>query len=505
MSVQQEIPAASFIDASQYKSSDSVTDSSTWKLSWLQIAANDLKSKNQFRDFLWRFAADQSEERAAFKPLAEVFVCASSVKAGRASISKLLTLVAEHFPQQSQALRLKQALFGAADEKKGMLYPEVSESAILSELVVTDTYHMFSPPTLSIRNRAQTFYEHEPGDAKELMLRLLGEGITPLGEEFLTGMCETISLGDALALAKHKPDLLPLIIQNNPKLITEPSIWKGPVDLQKEIFDIAVKNTAISEDMLNRLIPVLLDLDSDSLSEEIALHLDSKILIGAVLDWFDTQPRTDFQSIRTWRLQLERQPAHVLDWILRKGSEVELQTSTFALAASVLDPNERSVVASGSTVWLGLARNGASNLGYGPLVTAMSFLLALGFNNPVPSGAELVGKSFNMVHSAALNESLSYANWRILQHHAPSISFWRGWDKCERLRCALIEKFIRFDWPEEYFLEALSDTETFLRTLESCDETSRGRKFLRKVARLVDRNRLLATDEQRRVLRKLTK
>jgi hypothetical protein len=465
---------------------------------WLQAATGDLEVRSPLRDFLWRFGSDQPDDRSAFRRLVEIYNCVLRANNGTGSLQDLLFLVGSDFPQSNEAVHLKQALFGGNEFQKEFLRVNASESELLSGLTTTTSHSAFDPSSLSIRNRAKGLYEENREKANRLALNILIQEITPFGEEYLTGVCEVISVEDALSLTTHHPGLLPLIVQSNPKLLTEPSIWKGSIDLQREIFDVVTRDPA-STKFLTSLIPILLEVGTDSLADEIEGRLDSDLAVRAILEWFNSRSSDDFQVVTPkWQRILSNHPRHVLDWILQtRNNGANLRT--LALAARSLDPHDLGVVQADAGMWLDLARK-ASDLEEPVRIQTMSFLLALGFNNPPPNGAQIVSHSFPFVHDAARRNRLDYADWRVLQTQAPSVSFWRSWDKCERLRYALIDRFIRFEWPEEDFLRAVSDPDTFHRTLESCNETSRGRKFLRRIIRMTQRNSIAATDEQKRVL-----
>ncbi len=467
---------------------------------WLQSAAADLEVRSPLRDFLWRFGSDQREDRGTFKRLAEIYACVLMPQTGEASLEDLLLLVGSHFPNQNEALHLKQALFGGNEFQKEFIRVNASELELLSCLITTSSHAPLDPSSLSIRKRARLLYEEHPKDATRLASDVLAGEITPFGEEYLTGVCESITVQDALVLTVRNPGLFPLIVRSNPKLFTERVIWQGSIDLQREIFDIVAHDAKASDQFLNSLIPILLEVGSDNLADDIEAKLGSDTTVRAILDWLNETSENGLQTITPkWQQILSKHSTSVLDWILQAGLN-GAKVSPLALAARTLDPHDPSVVHADANLWLNLAR-GAQELREPIRIQAMSFLLALGFNNPPPSGVEIVSHSFPYVHYAARRNRLAYTDWRLLQHQAPSVSFWRGWDKCERLRYALVERFIRLQWPEEYFLKAVRDPDTFRHTIDACNETSGGRKFLRRIIRLVKNDALAATDEQNRILR----
>jgi len=130
----------------------------------------------------------------------------------------------------------------------------------------------------------------------------------------------------------------------------------------------------------------------------------------------------------------------------------------------------------------------------------MVFLLALSFHNPDENAPALVAASFQRVYDAAAAEQIQYETWRLLMYQAPSLSWWRDWDKCQRLRNALVEHFMRYEWELDFFLKSIPRPATFEALIEDFVGKSKGRKFLRSIANDVYGDRLSATEEQRRAL-----
>jgi hypothetical protein len=469
---------------------------------WLIAATDDLISnpKNSTRRFLWRFGADLADGRVVFASLIRVYICISEVKSGKASLAELLKLVSDLFPVPSQALRLKQALFGSSNSSKAHLLSWLSEADILTELVSNEHYSAFKSSSLSIRERAKELLISNRQAALDTALRIISGEITPHGEEFLTGVCESISIEDALYLSGTRPGLLPLIVQHNPSLISEPALWKHSHNVQRELFDTIVRQGNAGETFLQAVIPVLLDSGSDTLAEDVVNYMGAKAAVVSILEWFDRESRTDIRRLGGgWQRVLSFNKDHVLDWLKLKSDPVP-RVTTIALIARMLDPHAYQTVNAGSLIWLPLAQDGVHELEHSSLISSMCFLLALGFHNPQPNGVDLVTQAFEIVHTAAENNRLSYNNWGLLQNQAPATSFWRSWDWCERLRCALIEYFIRYKWPYEHFLRATARYETFPRVLSCCDTTSNGRKFLRKIRQQVMTENITATEQQRHLL-----
>lgn len=75
----------------------------------------------------------------------------------------------------------------------------------------------------------------------------------------------------------------------------------------------------------------------------------------------------------------------------------------------------------------------------------------LALRQSTPLAADLAVLSFATVHAAEEKSNLPSAAWSNLEPVVPSISFFKNWDRCERMRRALIYSFARNQWPLDRF------------------------------------------------------
>jgi len=235
----------------------------------------------------------------------------------------------------------------------------------------------------------------------------------------------------------------------------------------------------------------------DTIADDVVEKLGAQA-INAVLEWVDSVASISPQALKpTWRRALASRPRTLLNWL--RGVEAPHE-ATVAFVASLLDPNSQEVRSFGAHVWLRFAATAPHKLDHGDLIRTMAFSLALAFNNPGLGAEKLAAQVFETVHEAAENNELDDSSWLMLKNHVPSLSWWGDWDKCERLRRALVDKFIRYDWSIDGFLEAVNREKTFRQIVASCKTTESGKAFLRSVVKLIAENKVHVTDAQRAVL-----
>jgi hypothetical protein len=116
----------------------------------------------------------------------------------------------------------------------------------------------------------------------------------------------------------------------------------------------------------------------------------------------------------------------------------------------------------------------------------------------------LITACFEHVHAAARDDSpdpLSYRTWRSLESEVPALGWKRNWDRCERLRQGLLERFIRNSWPKVEFLRCVSRPATLRSILYSSRDVRGGEEFVRLVAEGIFGGLLNPTEPQKEVFR----
>jgi len=486
--IQREISDGVFIEAGNNKVSVDAPR-------WLNIASDDLlfSTEDNLHPFLMLFGADAPEGRGALPQLLDIYTQISGAKSRGVPLSKIISVVAEYYPDAQEGMLLKQTLLGNAKVAHRFL-PSFSEMDVLSELAVTEHHAAFNAEALKLRERARQLVKNEPRRFKELIPELLKYEVNSLGENIIAGICEAVTPEDALDLAAQRYNLLFAFIKYNPSLLTLPKFWQQSSDRQRELYDLVTPLLQSGDVALTDLVRSMLEARSDVLALELVRQYPVQVII-AVLDWLDSSK--DSTLAEGWALALTDTPEGLLQWL---DNALDPRVQTMAFLACLLDPHSQMVRRFGTERWFRLARVKADELDEQSRIRAMTFLLALSFNNPDAQSPELVAEAFQVVYDAAAQEKLSYGSWRQLMYQAPSLSWWGEWDKCERLRHALVDKFIRYKWAPEFFIKAVRREDTFKEILSSFGRKGSERKFLRRVAREVDDGHIPANEERRRAL-----
>ena len=95
-------------------------------------------------------------------------------------------------------------------------------------------------------------------------------------------------------------------------------------------------------------------------------------------------------------------------------------------------------------------------------------------------GARISTLAFPYIYELSMRQELSHSEWVDLRDSIGDTDWW-DWDWCRRLREGLIDRFISFDWPIEYFAEMIKNEEVGDAILDSYYYKARHKKFLKRL------------------------
>lgn len=463
--------------------------------SWVTMIYADLSAPGgtEMRKFLEEFGPHLPGERSAFPHLAKFHLLGEEVRRKSVPLSKLIEAVSIYFPGKQEAVGFKVALFGPERGIHSVLPCEEEENLLLG-LSTTPHYSAFRASDLSISQRGKHLVNSEFEKATHLVYQLVRSDLNPLGEQCLKGICNALTGKNAIELSSYDSSLLQVLVKHNPNLATSAEVWRSLAAQQQEMFDI-IADLELTEDVRKRVVTAILDAECNATAERVESRFGEES-VKWILGWLDSS-RPCAEIDEEWRRVLRRYPTAIVGWM---NSAPVHQVSTLALVAGLLDPHSPPVTTLGAEVWLPLALKGPNELEKRMLVKSMTFLLALGFNNPGPRAPELVASAFQIVHDAAASGELSYEVWSLIKDQVPSLTWWREWDKCERMRRALVERFIRYRWPIELFLQAVKSEDTFEKITDFSQSNAAARAFVRSIAEQVFRGQVDVTSSQREAL-----
>jgi hypothetical protein len=507
-SVSREIPRTPVKAATVVIGSRPVADGPSSPVpSWAAAAAADLgESEGRLRQLLWTFGGGFAALRPVFAPLVEIDQQLARTREGQESMAALVAAVTARWPLAGEAKRLKAGLFGERGAAEPTLLPPAHEGDLLHALATTPQHVALNRDDLALRKRGGAFWRAEPARALALARAIVdAPEPSPLGQELLKGIAETLTPTDALTLKAQSPALFTGLVQHNPALAT-PVSAPPPVAPPAPSQAPAHEPSGLVAEPPRRpaTVPAAPVVPAPSAPTRAPMAPEPPVapppgVVTASLDQLDEAGASNAgsQVDADWHRWLVSRPATVIGWLVRAPAPTP---RTMLTIASSLDPHDAEVQRIGAEPWLRTTAGLEAKLDTAAYRRVAAFLLAVAFDNPGPGADELVVRAFATVDRAAASRELPLEAWRPLASRLPAVPRWRESDWCDRLRRGLVERFIRHGWPPAQLLRAVRDDLAFQRVVMICEWTEEGMALLKRLARELPGEAIETTRVQQVVL-----
>jgi hypothetical protein len=286
----------------------------------------------------------------------------------------------------------------------------------------------------------------------------------------------------AKEITQERPKFLPGLFRARPDLARSPELWKLGGDRKRELFEAVVGQKELDSSTIHGILGALLDSNSEGFLRR-SINQWGKDAVFSILDWVDSH---EGRMSRASCDALSNQPDLVMDWVQQKSDS---SPASVVAVAHAVAPYASRISKRNSEVWLRTFRDIQATANDAEKDYLASFLLTLAFCNAPPAPLDLVGESYQRVHQSAWEERLSDEAWSLVEPFVPELSWWKNWDKCERLNRGLVAAFIRHGWPpsglrqvKNYFPRN-SSTNLIQQISQSARDVKGGRELVREVER----------------------
>ncbi|WP_132665851.1 hypothetical protein [Rhizobium sp. PP-CC-3G-465] len=443
---------------------------------WIDDALSDLRRPNidGLRDFLRRSGSDISSGRKSFPALCRLFR-ALGFADGRVSVDEAIAILQNEL-RATEAGSLRAVVVNYAVSSIGQLGPDAFD---------------FVWSHKDLINRAN-FDSHgtEFGSALWRRNPVLLEMLLDEPDPFRTVVDDTIRAMNVTDLVHGLP-AAPLMIKKalniRPEIVQEPVFWSqndGPLAFQ----------CASLNNMAAKAVAAMMQAPRSDLAAEAVAIFGARI----VLDQVHLQIENGNLVDTAWVIQSAKDPIAVAEFLsgsAKVPQEVLVQLAQHLTPDSV--PNEIGV-----DPWFAAYQNSSGTVAPEQALSLFTFLLSRALGNKSHSKSALLQRSFQEVYQAAAANRLTTDQWQLLNDRVPSSSFWFSWDRCKRLRVALVDLFLNGVVDPGSFACIVQD-ERLLRSLaeEAAGKTG-GRRFLKNVRHIlqnadgtIDRRRLELIDD----------
>lgn len=279
----------------------------------------------------------------------------------------------------------------------------------------------FTPVGSMLEGQTKKLFNASRSEGVALVLALLGVELTAVGEGVLRSAVLLLVPNDVEAIGDAQTPFLATIVGANPALAQSPILWQR---VGARAVDVLAKlgGANLNEEARSAVIDAVFA-SGREVSVDAIVRFGGKV---AIIQALSALASGKIQSSWQWKAALTGQPIAVLEWL---ESLATPSLRDLDLASRFLGP--KAGHARLAEVW---KRATASS---GPLlarVAAFGLTLALW---EADAKSPLLAACFQPTYDAAGNSGLEYEEWDWLREQAPAVSWYRDWDRCERLAASV--------------------------------------------------------------------
>ena len=395
----------------------------------------DLRAPNKPAAWVDLILDGATHGNAAFQAWVEA---AAGPDAGRASVPILVPIFSDWYAPNTSARSVLASIMGTKDldpssqsrligmafDRAGKETGATGRRELLQDLCAHQYAELISDAPM-FETQACKLFEESRAEGTTLVISLLGGDLTALGERLLRVVVVLLEPNDVEMFGDSQAQFLPTIVGANPRLASSPVLWKRVGHRGGDVLtQLGSKN--LNDEERVAVVDAILTAGCD-VSVDALVRFGGKI---AICRGLSALTAGHIPLSWQWRSALSALPDAVLEWIegMSKPSVRELEFGSRFLSPQFTQARLVKVWTSGTYE-------------AGPLVARVSaFGLALAFWEG-NARSSLFTACFQPTYDAAEHSRLEYDEWEWLREHAPSMSWYRDWDRCKRLAAAMARLF----------------------------------------------------------------
>lgn len=422
----------------------------------------DLANPDRFglRSFLHATGGDIDRGRLAFGTLCRLHRYLNDIpNSSNAFRTSIDVLTAELPSSQARSVRVAVA-------KMGLLHGEEFDDVVIDfmlqhlDLVDLDAVRSGAP------RLGRSIWKRDP---QRLVALLKTGGPSQIVAERTLA---ELSMRDLLEGLDHFPSLSASLLRHRPEMACEPGCWAvDGIDI-----DAAFAALGNDGDKVRRALGAVMASGRSSLVGRCANFWGRSTVLEACIGQIESG--VGLPILSPWVAEAARDSKAVAE-ILTRGIPLPWDILVMLARAVEVDqvPNEV-----GEDPWIVAVRNATGRPSEGDRIYFSAYLFCRALGNRSLNPGELARLGFDSTYRATENNTLSDHIWRALEPRLPGSLFWFDWDRCPRLRAAVVNLFVRRALAPGIFVELVESDELFLQLVETASLSSEGREYLGRVS-----------------------
>jgi hypothetical protein len=412
---------------------DSAQDYASSRLNseaWIEVAIKDLLDPEfrEFRSFLRTFGIDVNDSRSAFAQLGSIFSRTSGLV--DQNWTEMLDSVGETFADPSDALTLKTWLVTCTDWPSNLDRAFATVAFVLAR----GRSKAYSNVAFDFGGVAPHLWKSRRKEVLSILANVVREDENPASTAFAAAVSKVVVAGELKSVLAERPELLQLLFVHSPQLAFSAETWQLPENTQWRIYEV-IDGLSLEEGAWGDVLAAMLVTGSNVAVRDVVRKAGRHAIDGA-LRWLEKATTQERLPSQQWREALAMPAAE------RLGNSDMDPPAALALCAWFLLPQSVPTVLSAS-------RSDIQRLASQPLKALPSvlrlysafLLVTVGLRAGNAGGVQLVARGFFQVYEALASGDYPWESWQMLAPVLPYVGFWREWDRCEKLRRAVRERF----------------------------------------------------------------
>ena len=397
---------------------------------WIEVAVKDLFDREfgKFRSFLRTFGMDVNDSRRAFAQLGSVFYRTSAQV--DQNWTEMLDSVGETFADPSDALTLKTWLVTCTDWPSNL----DRTLATVAFVLAPGRSRAYSNVAFDFGGVAPHLWKSRRKEVLSMLADVVREEENPASTAFAAAVAKVVVAIELKSVLAERPELLQLLFFHSPQLAFSFETWQLPENAQWRIYEV-LDGLSLEEGAWGDVLAAMLVAGGNVAVRDVVRKAGRHAIDGA-LRWLEKSTTQEHLPSQQWREALATPATERLH-----NSDMD-PPAALALCAWFLGPQLVPTVLSASR--LDIQRLASQPLNELPsalrLYTAF-LLVTLGLRAGSVGGVQLLGRGFFQVYEALASGNYPWESWQMLAPVLPYVGFWREWDRCEKLRRAVRERF----------------------------------------------------------------
>ena len=438
----------------------------------------DLSTK-KFRKLIWEFGVDEVFDRTQSVGLTKILKFMNYDFLSSETIDDLIQLLIEYFPTNKKAKKLKSFLLG---KRSIIKFEDIDFLKILFE---KEAFELFSLDDLNLKDILKKGWSSN----RNIIVRIVKQTLSSqnkLNEYIIKILCETLSLKDIIYLSKEIEGILPIFISHDPSLAITSEMWKFDFKVRLQMVDVLLQKDDIEIDEWNTIFYTILELSDEKILDIILDKKGNLFLDFYMKGKFSSQDQFSSQSKAVIETFYRSNQKLVLNWIY-ENKNANIKDILFCI--SLLNPQNCELDKTSTETWKSIYNNirfSSESCQEIPI-----FILSIGFAQSKKSNCArlLINETFKNVYLLAEKNKIDYRSWRIINSFLPSLNLFSDWDRCEKLRRALVYNFVNNNWEVDDLIQIVESKEMGEKIVSFCKSFEEGKKILKKIDSLLKKKK----------------